>query len=276
MPAKFRAIFFHTGLTGGSADRLKRNLVFVLPPSLSSLAAHFPKFLFAHLVAHAPVFAAVSLILAPGRASGENRFDVRRGFRFDDPVPDFPAAARIGRRSLPLLLGLRGFGRRLVLNFFRRRPIRFGDGSEADGYRPRHGADGGLGAAVSQAGDFMRNGGVDEEAPRGTIYSSAAAQEYTTRVDADGDGRWDEFTATNRGDGGVDLSVDRDGDGQAEFVGHDLDRDGLIDEATIDEDGDGTLDTRWVDTDGDGWLDARQQPPAYEAQRSEVRDPRAQ
>jgi hypothetical protein len=128
---------------------------------------------------------------------------------------------------------------------------------------------------VGQAGDFMRDGG-GEEPPRGTVYSSAAAQEYTTRVDADGDGRWDEFTVTDREDGGVDLSVDRDGDGRAEFVGHDLDRDGLIDEATTDEDGDGTPDTRWVDTDGDGWLDARQQPPAYEAQRSEVReDPRA-
>ncbi len=151
----------------------------------------------------------------------------------------------------------------------------FDNGSDGDEYRPRHGADGGFGAAVSQAGDFMGDGGV-EEAPRGTVYNSAAAQEYTTRVDADGDGRWDEFTATNRRDGGVDLSVDRDGDGQAEFVGHDLDRDGLIDEATTDEDGDGTLDTRWVDTDGDGWLDARQQPAAYEAQRSEVQDPRVQ
>jgi hypothetical protein len=149
-------------------------------------------------------------------------------------------------------------------------------GGETDGteYRPKHGGEG-LGAAVSQAGDFMTDGGV-EEAPRGTIYSSAAAQEYTTRVDANGDGRWDNFTVTNRDDGGVDLNVDRDGDGNVEFVGHDLDRDGLIDEATTDEDGDGTLDTRWVDNDGDGWLDTRQQPPAYEAQRSEMRDPHAQ
>jgi hypothetical protein len=152
----------------------------------------------------------------------------------------------------------------------------FGDESAGTEYRPRHGEGAGLGAAVSEAGDFMSDGGV-EEAPRGTIYTSAAAQEYTTRVDANGDGRWDEFTATNRADGGVDLSVDRDGDGNAEFVGHDLDRDGLIDEATTDEDGDGTLDTRWVDNDGDGWLDTRQQqPPVYEAQRSELRDPRAQ
>lgn len=157
----------------------------------------------------------------------------------------------------------------------------FGDESDGSEYRPRHGAGEGLGAAVSQAGDFMGDGGV-EEAPRGTVYSSAAAQEYTTRVDANGDGRWDEFTATNREDGGVDLSVDRDGDGHAEFVGHDLDRDGLIDEATTDEDGDGALDTRWVDNDGDGWLDTRQEPPAYEApppaeaQRSEIRDPRVQ
>lgn len=138
-------------------------------------------------------------------------------------------------------------------------------------YLPRH--SGGLGAVVSQAGAFMSDGGV-EEAPRGTVYSSTAAQEYTTRVDADGDGRWDEFTVTDRADGGADLSVDRDGDGRAEFVGHDLDRDGLIDEATTDDDGDGVLDTRWVDTDGDGWLDARQQPTAYEPPRPEVHDPR--
>lgn len=151
----------------------------------------------------------------------------------------------------------------------------FGDDATGNEYRPRHGAGEGLGAAVSQAGDFMSDGGA-EDAPRGTIYSSAAAQEYTTRVDADGDGRWDDFTVTERSDGGVDLSVDRDGDGRAEFVGHDLDRDGLIDEASTDEDGDGVLDTRWVDNDGDGWLDSRQQPQPYEAQRSEVRDPRAQ
>lgn len=152
----------------------------------------------------------------------------------------------------------------------------FGGQPGSDEYRPRHGGGGeGLGAAVSAAGDFMSDGGVEEE-PRGTIYSSAAAQEYTTRVDANGDGRWDDFTVTNREDGGVDLSVDRDGDGHAEFVGHDLDRDGLIDEATTDTDGDGALDTQWVDTDGDGWLDERRQAPAYEAQRSEIRDPRAQ
>jgi hypothetical protein len=153
----------------------------------------------------------------------------------------------------------------------------FGDQPGSDEYRPRHG-DGhgeGLGAVVSQAGDFMGDGGVEEE-PRGTLYTSAAAQDYTTRVDANGDGRWDDFTVTNREDGGVDLSVDRDGDGHAEFVGHDLDRDGLIDEATTDTDGDGALDTQWVDTDGDGWLDERRQAPAYEAQRSEMRDPRAQ
>jgi len=49
---------------------------------------------------------------------------------------------------------------------------------------------------------------------------------------------------------GVDLAVDRDGDGRVDWVGHDHDRDGLIDEASVDHDNDGTLETRWVDENG--------------------------
>jgi hypothetical protein len=153
----------------------------------------------------------------------------------------------------------------------------FGDAPEANdsGYRPRHGAaaSGGLGASMGHAGDYMTDGGVDEESQG----ASLAPANYSTRVDANGDGRWDQFTAIDRGDQGVDLVVDRDGDGHAEFVGHDLDRDGLIDEASTDEDRDGVLDTRWVDNDGDGWLDARQAAPPLDSQRAYIRgenDPR--
>jgi hypothetical protein len=78
---------------------------------------------------------------------------------------------------------------------------------------------------------------------------------YHTQVDVDGDGHWDANTAYERGDGGVDIRVDRDGDGVAEFVGHDLNRDGLVDSADYDTDGDGVLDTRMVDDNGDGWMD---------------------
>ena len=79
--------------------------------------------------------------------------------------------------------------------------------------------------------------------------------DYHTRVDVDGDGHWDQHRYQGRADGGVDIVVDADQDGRAEFVGTDLDRDGLIDRAAVDSDHDGRLDTVRVDDDGDGWLD---------------------
>lgn len=124
------------------------------------------------------------------------------------------------------------------------------DGAAVGGYAPRH-------------------DGVAEDAAQGvTRHADLAPANYHTRVDADGDGRWDNFTAVDRGNQGVDLVVDRDHDGRAEFIGHDLDRDGLIDEASTDTDHDGVLDARWVDTNGDGWLDSRQAPPPMDSQRA--------
>jgi len=120
----------------------------------------------------------------------------------------------------------------------------------ADDYQPRHGAPS-LGAAMGRAGDVMSDGGVE-----GPVLDNAG-HEYVTRVDADGDGHWDQFTTVDRGSRGVDLAVDRNHDGRVDWVGHDLDRDGLIDEASVDHDYDGTLETRWVDQNGDGWLDVR-------------------
>jgi hypothetical protein len=84
-------------------------------------------------------------------------------------------------------------------------------------------------------------------------------------VDADGDGRGDAHQAVERGDGGVDILVDQDGDGAVDFVGHDYDRDGLVDDADYDTDRDGYLDTRMQDVDGDGWLD-RSMPYSTESQ----------
>lgn len=103
-------------------------------------------------------------------------------------------------------------------------------------------------------------GEVDPNAVFGTVDSAGpvpgeAATDYHTRVDADGDGSWDSYQAVERGDGGVDLRVDRDGDGTVDFVGHDYDRDGLVDTADVDRDGDGVLDTRLYDDTGDGWMD---------------------
>jgi hypothetical protein len=80
---------------------------------------------------------------------------------------------------------------------------------------------------------------------------------YHTRVDWDGDGRWDQHTYVNRADGGVDIVVDTDGDGRAEFIGHDTDRDGLINSSEIDTNHDGVMDARYEDVNGDGWLDRR-------------------
>jgi hypothetical protein len=122
-----------------------------------------------------------------------------------------------------------------------------------DEYQPRHSS--GLGETVARAGDYMSDGGVDEPVLDDT------GQAYQTRVDANGDGRWDQFTTIDRGSRGVDLAVDRNHDGRVDWVGHDLDRDGLIDEASVDHNYDGTLETRWVDQNGDGWMDTRQPWP---------------
>jgi hypothetical protein len=135
----------------------------------------------------------------------------------------------------------------------------------------------GFGAALGNAGDYVRDGGVDE--PAGPVYDGTG-QVYQTRVDANGDGRWDQFSTIDRGGQGVDLAVDRDHDGRVDWVGHDLDRDGLIDEASVDHDNDGTLETRWVDANGDGWMDTRlpsqpsQPTPDSQSARIEPRDDR--
>jgi hypothetical protein len=94
--------------------------------------------------------------------------------------------------------------------------------------------------------------------------AGAPAVGYQTWVDADGDGYGDRYQAVERGDGGVDLYVDQNGDGVADFIGHDYNRDGLVDSADYDTDGDGAVDTRLVDDNGDGWLD-REVPYSNEA-----------
>jgi hypothetical protein len=105
-----------------------------------------------------------------------------------------------------------------------------------------HGIAGGLAGALHDAG---------------TGAGQAPTDGYHTRVDWDGDGKWDQHTYVNRADGGVDIVVDVDGDGRAEFVGHDTDRDGLINSSEIDTNHDGVMDQRYEDLNGDGWLDRR-------------------
>lgn len=78
---------------------------------------------------------------------------------------------------------------------------------------------------------------------------------YQAWVDTDGDGVWDRRELRGRADGGIDILVDSDGDGRADFVGHDLDADGLVDVSEYDRDRDGFFERRMYDDDGDGWMD---------------------
>ena len=114
-----------------------------------------------------------------------------------------------------------------------------------------------FGQASASEGSTERVGVASGGAHLGAAPDDAAG--YHTRVDVDGDGSWDAHTTYERADGGVDIVADSDGDGQADFVGHDYDRDGLVDVAEFDNDGNGSLETRMYDDDGDGWMD-REEP----------------
>jgi hypothetical protein len=78
---------------------------------------------------------------------------------------------------------------------------------------------------------------------------------YHNRVDADGDGHLDAATYRGDGHGGVEIVVDLDHDGRADFVGHDTDLDNRVDFADYDKDGDGFFEKRMYDDNGDGLLD---------------------
>ena len=92
---------------------------------------------------------------------------------------------------------------------------------------------------------------------------------YHTRVDADGDGRWDAYKAYDRPDSGVDIEVDMNRDGKVDFVGHDDNRDGIIDSADFDNNFDGTFETRMYDDSGDGWMDRSEPiPPGNSAKEA--------
>ncbi|HTJ40333.1 MAG TPA: hypothetical protein VL738_44625 [Dactylosporangium sp.] len=115
----------------------------------------------------------------------------------------------------------------------------------------------GLGQAGHGAGIAGGLEGLAQQAGHAQVPGQAPTDGYHTRVDWDGDGRWDQHTYVNRADGGVDIVVDTDGDGRAEFIGHDTDRDGLINSSEIDTNHDGVMDARYEDVNGDGWLDRR-------------------
>jgi len=85
--------------------------------------------------------------------------------------------------------------------------------------------------------------------------------DYRTRVDVNGDGRWDQHAYRERADGGVDIMADMNHDGTADWIAIDYDRDGLVDQADWDRDKDGRFETHFFDDDGDGWLDRKIESP---------------
>lgn len=129
------------------------------------------------------------------------------------------------------------------------------------------GRDGGAGSdeqppASSGFGDAPKSGLGD--APRSGFRESgrfsgeahlAPPKGYHPRIDADGDGHWDKATFTGTEGRGVEIRVDVNHDGHADFVGHDTDSDGLVDYADYDKDDNGTFEKRMYDDNGDGWLD---------------------
>ena len=103
-------------------------------------------------------------------------------------------------------------------------------------------------APRARLGDVVRTVHVEEQHVKGV-------GDYHNRVDADGDGDWDKATYAARADGGVDIMVDLDHDGRADFVGRDLDRDWKVDQAVIDRDRDGVFEKTMYDDNNDGILD---------------------
>src|SRR2546430_10402658 len=107
-----------------------------------------------------------------------------------------------------------------------------------------------------------------------------AATGYHHHIDADGDGKWDHYTAVRHADGSVDVVEDRNHDGVVDFVGHDRDGDGILESADYDENFDGVADTHMTDLNGDGWMDTRtpenggaRRPPQPTPQRPEQPTP---
>jgi hypothetical protein len=164
----------------------------------------------------------------------------------------------------------------------------FGDPGHASGFgaAPGHGsgfgsapenawgAGGGAPAAHSALGDApIAHDGLGAappheglgEAPHQALgepaHSHAEAAEiappkgYHPRIDADGDGTWDKAVYVGREGGGVEIRVDLNHDGKADFIGEDVDGDHKVDYADYDTNHDGVIDKRMYDDNNDGWLD---------------------
>jgi hypothetical protein len=134
----------------------------------------------------------------------------------------------------------------------------------AEGFGGAPGAVEGLGPEGGNIGEAGDEIGKGVRPPTGAAVSGFGAapradlpppEGYRTRVDVDGDGRWDRHSLRGRSDGGVDILVDANHDGRIDFVGRDADADGLVDSAEYDKNHDGFFEKRMYDDDGDGWMD---------------------
>jgi hypothetical protein len=136
----------------------------------------------------------------------------------------------------------------------------------ADGFGAAGDAASGGAGGVTDPGGIAGHGGFGAaQQPEGHAGFGAAQPQpdgflpppegYHTRVDVDGDGDWDRHMLVGRRDGGVDILVDTDRDGRADFVGHDVDGDRLVDSADYDANHDGVFEKTMYDDNGDGWLD---------------------
>ncbi|MEU4238122.1 hypothetical protein [Actinoplanes sp. NPDC026619] len=99
--------------------------------------------------------------------------------------------------------------------------------------------------------------GLDEAVRHVTaqVEQTVAPKGYHNRVDADGDGDLDKATYRGDGHGGAEILVDLDGDGKADFIGHDTDLDNRVDFAEYDKDHNGVFEKTMYDDNGDGYLD---------------------
>jgi len=148
-----------------------------------------------------------------------------------------------------------------------------GGGSASQAWQPAahsgfgsapHGDGGdGVPSASSGLGDAPRSGLGGPQASEAGLLGRviheaeqvAPPKGYHPHIDANGDGHWDKATFIGTKGDGVEILVDVNHDGHADFVGHDTNGDGLVDYADYDKDDNGVFEKRMYDDNGDGWLD---------------------